>query len=140
IKSALVYATILGAAAGLSVTLLFIFVIPRFALIFKDVGQALPWITKVVLDFSQVLTEYGWFILLLLVVVSVIGVYYVRSPEGRAEWDRQSLRIWLVGDLFRKFETARFERTLSALMEGGGALLEALGTVQGIAGHPLLSM
>src|SRR5262249_62389561 len=95
----------------------------------------LPLITKVVLDFSNVLTEYGWFILLLLVVVSVIGVYYLRSPEGRAEWDRQSLRMWLLGDLLRKFETARFARTLAALLKGGVPLLDALGTVQGIVGN-----
>ena len=84
IKSALVYPTILAAAAGLSLIVLFIFVIPRFAVIFKDVGQALPWITKVVLDFSQILNQYGWFILLLLVVVSVGGVYYFRSPKAGA--------------------------------------------------------
>src|SRR5438094_1730539 len=139
IKSALVYPTILAGAAGLSLIVLFIYVIPRFALIFKDVGQALPWITKVVLEFSQILTQYGWFILLLLVVGSVSGVYYLRSPEGRAEWDRQSLRIWLLGDLLRKFETARFARTLAALLKGGVPLLDALGTVQGIVGNRLLA-
>jgi general secretion pathway protein F len=85
------------------------------------------------------LNQYGWFILLLLVVVSVGGVYYFRSPEGRAEWDRQSLRIWLLGDLLRKFETARFARTLAALLKGGVPLLNALGTVQGIVGNRLLS-
>ena len=139
IKSALVYPTILAGAAGLSLTVLFVYVIPRFAVIFKDVGEALPWITKVVLNFSQILSQYGWAILLLLSIGSVAGVYYFRSPEGRAEWDRQSLRIWLLGDLLRKFETARFARTLSALLRGGVPLLEALGTVQGVVGNRLLA-
>jgi len=125
IKSALVYPTILAAAAGLSLIVLFIYVIPRFAVIFKDVGEALPWITKIVLDFSSILSQYGWAILLLLVIASAAGIYYFRSPEGRAEWDRQSLRIWLLGDLLQKFETARFARTLSALLKGGVPLLEA---------------
>jgi general secretion pathway protein F len=139
VKSALVYPMILAAAAGLSLIVLFVYVIPRFAIIFKDVGQALPWITKVVLDFSQILTQYGWLILLLLLIGAVGGVYYFRSTEGRAEWDRQSLRVWLLGDLLRKFETARFARTLSALLKGGVPLLEALGTVQGVVGNRLLS-
>jgi general secretion pathway protein F len=139
IKSALVYPMILAAAAGLSLLVLFIYVIPRFALIFKDVGQALPWITKMVLVFSQTLTEYGWLLLLLLIAGIVGGVFYLRSPEGREEWDRLSLRVWLLGDLLRKFETARFARTLSALLKGGVPLLEALGTVQGIVGNRLLS-
>jgi general secretion pathway protein F len=139
IKSALVYPTILAAAAGLSLLLLFIYVIPRFAMIFKDVGPALPWITRVILDFSQILNQYGGFLLLLLIGAAVVGGHYLRSPKGRAEWDRQSLRIWLLGDLLRKFETARFARTLAALLKGGVPLLEALGTVQGIAGNRLLS-
>jgi len=139
IKSALVYPTILAGAAGLSLLVLFIYVIPRFAVIFKDVGEALPWITKVVLNFSQILSQYGWAILLVLVFASVAGIYYFRSPEGRAEWDRQSLRLWLLGDLLQKFETARFSRTLSALLKGGVPLLEALGTVQGVVGNRLLA-
>jgi len=39
----------------------------------------------------------------------------------------------------RKFETARFARTLSALIKGGVPLLEALGTVQGVVGNRLLN-
>jgi general secretion pathway protein F len=39
----------------------------------------------------------------------------------------------------RKFETARFARTLGALLRGGVPLLEALGTVQGVIGNRLLA-
>jgi general secretion pathway protein F len=139
VKSALIYPVILGGAAGLSLLVLFIYVIPRFALIFKDVGQALPWITRLVLDFSQALTQYGWILLLVLVGSVAAGWFYLRTPEGKTEWDRLSLRIWLLGDLVRKFETARFARTLSALLRGGVPLLEALGTVQGVVGNRLLT-
>ena len=139
VKSALIYPVILGGAAGLSLLVLFIYVIPRFALIFKDVGQALPWITRLVLDFSEFLTQYGWILLLVLLGSVAGGLFYLRTPEGKTEWDRLSLRIWLLGDLVGKFETARFARTLSALLRGGVPLLEALGTVQGVVGNQLLT-
>lgn len=139
LKSALIYPVILAGAAGLSLTVLFVYVIPKFSVIFKDVGQALPWITKVVLDFSDLLTDYGWFILAGLIGLVVFAVYYLRTPEGRGEWDRLSLRLPLVGELVRKFETARFSRTLAALLKGGVPLLEALGTVQGVINNRLLS-
>jgi len=139
IKSALIYPMILAGAAGLSLLVLFVFVIPKFAAIFRDNHNALPWITKVVLGFSQFLAQYGW-VTLLVICAAVIGaMFYVRSPEGRSEWDRLSLRAWLVGDLLRKFETARFSRTLAALLKGGVPLLEALGTVQGVIGNRLLA-
>ena len=135
VKSALIYPMILATAAGLSLIILFIYVIPRFSLIFKDVGKALPWITRMVIEFSQLLTQYGWIGFLLLVVAVAGGLFYVRTPEGKAETDSLLLRLWLLGDLIRKFETARFARTLSALLKGGVPLLDALGTVQGVVGN-----
>jgi general secretion pathway protein F len=139
IKSALIYPMILATAAGLSLVILFIYVIPRFSLIFKDVGKALPWITRAVIEFSNALTQYGWIAFLLVLVAVAGGVFYVRSPEGKAETDSLLLRVWLIGDLIRKFETARFARTLSALLKGGVPLLDALGTVQGVVANRLLS-
>lgn len=139
IKSALIYPVILAAAAGVSLIVLFVFVIPKFAAIFRDNGNALPWITKIVIGFSQVLAEYGWGILLVLTAAVVGALFYARSAEGRSEWDRLSLRTPLIGDLLRKFETARFSRTLAALLRGGVPMLEALGTVQGVVSNRLLA-
>ena len=67
---------------------MFLFVIPKFAALFHDNRQAIPWITKVVIDFSQMLSQYGWLILLVVAVVAAGAIFYVRSPEGRSEWDR----------------------------------------------------
>jgi general secretion pathway protein F len=139
VKSALIYPAILGGAAGVSLIVLFLFVIPRFSTIFEDVGESLPWITKGVIGFSQLLNQYGWIVLLVIVAAVAGGIYYTRTPEGRSEWDRLCLRAWLIGDLVRKFETARFARTLSSLMKGGVPLLEALGTVQGVVGNRLMA-
>ena len=139
IKSALIYPAILASAAGISLMVLFVFVIPKFAAIFRDNSKALPWITKVVIGFSQFLAEYGWVTLVVILAAVAGGIFYVRSPEGRAEWDRLSLRAPLFSDLVRKFETARFSRTLAALLKGGVPMLEALGTVQAVLSNRLLS-
>lgn len=138
LKSALTYPVLLAAVAGLSLIVLFVYVIPKFSLIFKDVGQALPWTTRLLIDFSYGLSHYGWLILLVLVVGAVGGAFYIRNPEGRLQWDRWRLNVWLLGDLLCKLEVARFARTLAALLRGGVPLLEALGTVQGVVGNRLL--
>ena len=139
VKAALVYPIILSVVAGASLIILFVYVIPRFASMFHDVGQALPWITRVVLGSSEFLTEHGWVLLLLLVVAAAGCARYVSTPAGKAEWDRFCLRVFLVGDLVKKFETARFARTLSSLLKGGVPLLQALGTVQGVVSNRLLA-
>lgn len=135
LKSALTYPVLLGAVAGLSLTVLFVYVIPKFSIIFKDVGQALPWSTRLLMDFSYGLSRHGWIALLMLVVGAVGLFFYIRNPEGRLQWDRWRLKLWLLGDLLRKLEVARFARTLAALLRGGVPLLEALGTAHGVVGN-----
>ncbi len=139
LKSALTYPVLLATVAGLSLTVLFVYVIPKFSLIFKDVRQALPWVTMLLIDFSYGLSRYGWIVLLLIIVGATGGAFYVRNPEGRLQWDRWRLNLWVLGDLLRKLEVARFARTLAALLRGGVPLLEALGTVQGVVGNRLLA-
>ncbi len=139
LKSALTYPLLLATVAGVSLTVLFIYVIPKFALIFKDVNQALPWTTLVIIDLSYGLSHYIWLILLL-IVTGVTGIiFYIRNPEGRLHWDGWRLNLWLLGDLLRKLEAARFARTLGALLNGGVPLLEALGTVQGVVGNSVVA-
>ena len=139
IVSALTYPVFIVGVSGISLIFLFAFVVPRFSLIFKDVEQALPWITRLLIGFSNGLSQYGWILLLLLIVSAAGGFYYVRTPEGRLRWDKMRLRIWVIGDLLCQFEVARYSRTLSALLKGGVPLLEALGTVQGVVGNRLVA-
>ena len=139
LKSALTYPLSLAAVAGLSLIVLFVYVIPRFSLMFKDAGEALPWITSLVIGFSVGLSRYGWIFLLLFLIGGIGGFFYIRSPDGKLHWDRLRLQIWVVGDLLRKMEMARFARTLAALLRGGVPLLEALGTVQGVVGNQMVA-
>ena len=138
LKSALTYPVSLAVVAGLSLIVLFLYVIPKFALIFEDVSGALPLVTTLVLGFSTALSRYGWVVLVFLIVGAAGGVFYIRTPDGRIQWDGFRLRIWLVGDLLRKVEVARFAQTLAALLRGGVPLLDALGTVQSVVGNRLM--
>jgi general secretion pathway protein F len=139
IKSALIYPVVLASAAGLSLIVLFVYVIPRFALIFKDVQQALPLMTTLLIHFSYAVSRYGWVVILLLIAAGIGSAFYIRNPEGRLQWDRLRLQMWVVGDLLRRVEVARFARTLAALLKGGVPLLQALSTVQGVVGNILLA-
>lgn len=139
LKAALVYPVSLAVVSGLSLLVLFVYVIPKFSVIFADVGDALPWMTVFVIGFSNMLTQHGW-ILLLILVGGALGVtFYVKKPAGRLHWDRLRLRLWVLGVLVREIEVARFARTLAVLLKGGVPLLQALGTVRGIAGNVVVA-
>lgn len=137
--SALIYPTILAAMAVLSVIVLLTFVIPRFAEMFQDVGQALPWPTQVVIGVGSFLESYWW-----IIALTGIGmVYYfrhqLRSPSRRQAWDARLLRLPLVGPLIAQHEAARFTRTLGTLLTNGVPMLQAIMIAKEVIGNQVIA-
>jgi general secretion pathway protein F len=126
VRSALAYPVIVLAVCGISVAILFLFVIPRFRPLFEQAGANLPVATRGVLAFSDLLRGWWWLILPAAAAL-VIGLRLrLRNPAVRLRWDRRLLGWPLIGDLAIKIDVARFARTLGTLLRGGVTLLPAL--------------
>jgi general secretion pathway protein F len=135
IVGAMIYPVLLSAVGLTSVTILTLFVVPRFAQIFKDMGVPLPLPMMILQGLSTLLSGYWW---LVLAVIAIIGFYLKRfreSEQGRLQLDRWLLRIPLVGVVLRKVEIARFSRSLGTLLHGGVPLLQAMTIVREIIGN-----
>ncbi|MDQ1333068.1 MAG: hypothetical protein QG552_18 [Thermodesulfobacteriota bacterium] len=139
LKSALVYPLFLVFVGGVSIIVLLTFVIPKFAIIFSDMGQALPLSTRFLLGLSDLLRRYWW-----LILVGMGGGYYlirryVRSPAGRLRFDEEKLRLPVTRDLVKKVEVARFARTLGTLTKSGVPILQALRMVKDIMSNQVIA-
>ncbi|RMG04003.1 MAG: type II secretion system protein GspF [Nitrospirae bacterium] len=130
IISAMIYPIILILTGGISLIVLFTYVIPKFARIFEDLGQAIPLPTQMLISFSGFISSWGWLILLVMVLTVYLFRRYTRSPEGRRRWDGYKLK--LLGDIIVRLETSRFCRTLGTLLKSGVPLLQALSNVREI--------
>jgi general secretion pathway protein F len=135
IATALAYPVLLSGVGVVSVTILTLFVVPRFAAIFHDMNVPMPLPMVILTGLSEFIASYWW---LLLVAVAGSVTYFRRfrsSPEGRLAWDRWLLRIPLLGKVLQKIEVARFTRTLGTLLHSGVPLLEAMSIVREIIGN-----
>jgi len=124
IVSAMIYPAILTVAGGASIIILLTYVLPKFSVIFDELGGALPLSTKLVLTFSNGLKSYWWVVVLSIISGWLIFKSYVRSETGKNRWDAFKLKA--AGDVIQKLETARFCRTLGTLLNSGVLLLQAL--------------
>jgi type II secretion system protein F len=139
LKSALVYPLFLVFVGGLSIIVLLTFVIPKFAIIFSDMGQALPLSTRFLLGLSDMLRSYWW-----LLLGGMGGGYflirrYLRSPAGRLRFDEKKLSFPVTRDLVRKVEVARFARTLGTLTKSGVPILQALRLVKDVINNRVIA-
>ena len=137
--SVMIYPVILTIASGLSITILVTFVIPRFAKIFADMGQAIPLPTQIMLTMSETVRSYWWVGVGMVALVYFGLKTYTRDEERKFRWDRFKLRWIAVGDLIKKVEVARFARTLGTLLQSGVSILPALNLVKEISQNQAIS-
>ncbi len=135
IIGAMIYPCLLSVVGLVSVTILTIFVVPRFVGIFEDMKVPLPLPMLILSGLSRFLTGYWW---LVLITIATLTYYFKRfreTDDGRLKWDRYLLRIPLLGLVLRKVEVARFSRTLGTLLHGGVPLLQGMTIVRDIIGN-----
>ncbi len=126
ITSALVYPSVLAVTALGVIIFLITFVLPRMAPVFKDMGNELPWNTKVLLAGSDFLTS-NWLVLLIAIGGTVIGVSaWFRTESGAYARDRMLMSAPVIGPVIEKATVSRFARVLGTLVYGGVPILEAL--------------
>lgn len=131
VRSALIYPTILLFFGTLAVIVLLTFVVPKFSVIFSDLGENLPLPTIILLAISNTIKTY-WWLLLLSSVGGFFGMrHYLRSESGKQSWDRFRFRLPLFGKLFKETIVARFARTMGTLLGSGVPILNALQIVRG---------
>jgi general secretion pathway protein F len=129
VMSALAYPLVITFVGAGAIVFLLTFVIPRFATIFADLGQAVPLPTQILLGVSAGARAYWWVAVLLVLAAVLVWRVWTGTAEGRMAWDRLLLRMPIVGRLTTKIETARFARTLGTMLKSGVPVLGALGVV-----------
>ncbi|MBI5849103.1 MAG: type II secretion system F family protein [Nitrospirae bacterium] len=136
--SAMIYPAILLLTGGISIIILLVYVLPKFSIIFSEMGTSLPLPTLALIKFSNIIKSFWWIILLSAVTGWLVFRNYIRSADGRYRWD--ALKLKLAGDVIIKLETARFTRTLGTLLQSGVPLLQALKNAKDIINNQIIAV
>ncbi len=129
VVSALAYPLVITTVGAGAIVFLMTFVIPRFATIFADLGQAIPLPTQILMSVSAAVTAYWWVGATLIMAVVLGWRVWTSTPQGRLGWDQAILKTPLAGGLALKIETARFARTLGTMLKSGVPVLGAMAVV-----------
>ncbi len=140
IKSALRYPAFVVVAMVLALTIINIVVVPAFSKVFASFHADLPFVTRIVIAFSDFTVSY-WPLMLILVAGTVAGfVFWKATPKGRYQWDRIKLRIPIGGKIILKATLARFARSLALALKSGVPVVQALSTVAGVVENDFIGL
>jgi len=135
--SSMIYPAILLGTGGISIIILLTFMVPKFTSIFAELGSSMPLATRLLLGLSNAISAYWWVFLLFIIAGWFIFRNYIKSAEGRYNWD--SFRLRMMGDVIRRLETARFCRTLGTLLRSGVPMLQAINNARDVINNQVIA-
>jgi general secretion pathway protein F len=126
LTGAALYPAIVTLVALAIVVFLVTYVVPQVANVFAGTKRALPFLTVAMLGVSAFVREWGWIVLVLLVVGVVVLRVMLRNPGFRERFDAGFLGLPVIGRLARGYNSAQFGNTLAMLTSAGVPILRAL--------------
>lgn len=126
IQLAAIYPVILTFVAIAIVVFLLTYVVPDIIDVFVRSGQDLPALTEGLLAVSNFFVNWGWLLLILLVLAGIGFRMALRRRAFRLKFHRQLLHVPFISRLSRGLNTARFASTVSILTSSGVPLVEAM--------------
>ncbi len=130
IVSASVYPAVL-LAVGAAVTLfLLAYVVPRFSLIYAESGRELPFMSRLLMEWGQLMNAHGLLLLSVAAASMVLGGLFLTRLLALLR--RLVMRIPAIGSRVLVYHLARFYRTVGMLLRGGTPVVRALAMVSGL--------
>lgn len=126
VRSAMIYPAILSIVSLVVVIFLLTVVMPTFINMFEGSGAPLPMPTRILLETSYIIKDFGYIFLVILLILVYSFKKYKDTDKGNYNIDKLKLKIPLVNSTLRAIMTSRFTRTLSLLQSSGISLIRSL--------------
>ncbi len=128
VRLAFTYPAIVTVVALLIVIFLLTYVVPQIVSVFANTKQKLPFLTVLMLGFSDFVRNYGWMVLLAIIALAFGWRRALQNPAIKMRWHAWLLNAPLYGKFERSLNTARFASTLAITSGSGVPILRALQT------------
>jgi type IV pilus assembly protein PilC len=126
VKNALIYPAFVITTFIAVMVLMLTVVIPKISIIITESGQDIPIYTKVVIETSNFLVNFGPVFLIIVFVFGFIGVKYLFSDAGKNFLSRMKLELPYISNLYKKLYLSRISDNLNTMLSSGIPMLKAL--------------
>lgn len=139
VAAALRYPLFVLVVMAVAIVVINIFVIPAFVKVYAGFKAELPYMTQMLIGFSNFMVKY-WLGMAAALVGAWLGFNaYVSTTRGRYAWDRFKLRLPIAGKIVLKATLARFARSLSISLKSGVPVAQALSVVANVVDNAYMA-
>lgn len=140
IVGAMIYPVFLIILTIALIIVMSIVVLPAFKELFVSFGSDLPVMTKITMGMSDILVDYGFIILGVIIAISVgLSMLYKYNYSFCMWWSTFQLKIPLIGEVIRLNQVTRFANMMATLTDSGVNILYSLELSRDVVGNKYVS-
>jgi len=138
VKGAVAYPVFVLSFIVLIVVAIMAFIVPKFRIMFDQLGGQLPAFTQGFMWFYDTLCHNLLYIIGGLVLLIISAVVISKTTKGHYWFSKIILRVPLFGKVFSRTFVAVFCRTMSTLLTAGVSVLEVFDILSGMTGNDII--
>ena len=139
IKQAMSYPIFVLIIAVVVLFVIMVKVVPTLTNIFGELGGDLPIITQFLISTSDFFGHWWWLMLGVLLILIIGGILYGRTPKGKEFFGKLELKMPILGEINQLNGAAEFANTMSALLQAGLGVGNALTVTSKVLRNYILS-
>lgn len=139
-KKLLAYPAFVAVVVLGAVAFLMSYLVPQMVSFLRNMGQELPWNTKLLIAMSNAFVNYWWLVIgLPILVVIGMAAFVKSSPLARYRFDLLKLNMPVTGPILHKIIMARFARYFALMYQTGIPILDAIKICENIVGNRVIA-
>ncbi len=139
VKGAVAYPIFVFTFIVLIVIFIMAFIIPRFRVIFSQIGGKLPAFTQAFMGFYDTVASNLVFIIgSVLFVIILTSLTYTKTKKGHYFFSKITMGLPLFGKVLRQSFVSMFCRTMSTLLSAGVSVLEVLEILSSMTNNDII--
>lgn len=140
-KKLMMYPAFVGGIVLLVTFFLMIYLVPQMTGFIRNMGQAIPLQTRILINVSAFFVNYWWAILAApFVAWTALRVAIKTNPAVAFAVDRYKIAAPLVGPILRKIVLSRFASSFAMMYSSGITVIDALRSCEEIMGNRPLEL
>ena len=137
--SSIIYPAILLATSIIALLFLTVKIVPSFAEVFKSFNLTMPKPTQILIAISYFIRKTLLLAIILMAVFFYLLRSYIKTKDGRRNYERLAFKLPIFGEFFRALITERFSSEMSTLIESGVPILYSLEITEQSVGSVIIA-
>lgn len=126
VRRAMSYPIAVLIVAFVVVTILSVYIVPKFADMYSDLGSELPGLTQGIVNISNFMIKRWYFVVLFILAIVFFFTWACNTVRGKEILGTIAIRLPVFGKLSLKSNSAKFARTMSTLIASGMGITSAI--------------